>query len=105
MRTEIYYYTGTGNSLWVARAIAAALPGAEVTSIVSAREEDSWRVSDIVGIVFPVHAWGLPSRLITLAKRIGVTKPGYLFAVAVHAGQPPPAAVAAHTFAWSAVIV
>ena len=29
MRTEIYYYTGTGNSLWVARAIAAALPGAK----------------------------------------------------------------------------
>ncbi len=33
MGTCLYYYTGTGNSLWVARQLAAQLPDAELVSL------------------------------------------------------------------------
>jgi ferredoxin len=43
---------------------------------------------DLVGIIFPVHIWGLPLRVIRFVNHLKV-KPGtFLFAVAVNAGQP-----------------
>jgi ferredoxin len=87
MRTVIFYYTGTGNSLWVGRNIAAAVPSAEVVSIVTAMEKNSWPALESVGIVFPVHAWGLPPRIIEFARRANVTRESYIFGVATHAGQ------------------
>jgi len=33
MGTCLFYYTGTGNSLWVARQLAAQLPDAELVSL------------------------------------------------------------------------
>ena len=84
---EVYYYTGTGNSLWIARTISASIPGSEVISMVSADERHDRPTSDVVGMVFPVHAWGLPARVIRFAKQAPVKDNAYFFAVAVHAGQ------------------
>ena len=44
--------------------------------------------ADGVGIIFPVHIWGLPIRIIRFINHLQV-KPGtYFFALAVNAGQP-----------------
>jgi ferredoxin len=89
MKTEItiYYYTGTGNSLWVARTLAHELGGAEVISIADSTESVVATPSRTVGVVFPVHMWGLPAAVIRFADHLRTLRPDYVFAAAVNAGQ------------------
>jgi len=84
MKTIIYYYTGTGNSLWAARKLAEELKDARICSMRRASPENE--ASDAVGLVFPVHIWGLPRRVIDFVARLPAGK-AYYFALAVNAGQ------------------
>ena len=54
--TTVYYFTGTGNSLKIARDISNGIPDSEVRHIaaVMAEGKGSPVVSGKVGIVFPV---------------------------------------------------
>ncbi|MFA6434594.1 MAG: EFR1 family ferrodoxin [Elusimicrobiales bacterium] len=85
MSTTIYYYTGTGNSLWAARKLAAELPDTRLASMRRARPEDG--KSKTAGLVFPVHIWGLPRRVVEFLSRLPADPSVYYFAVAVNAGQ------------------
>ena len=86
MNTEIYYYTGTGNSLWTARKLAEELKNPRLWNM--SRAEPEKVTADAVGLVFPVHIWGLPRRVIEFVGRLPSGKPRYYFALAVNAGQP-----------------
>jgi ferredoxin len=44
--------------------------------------------AEAVGIIFPVHIWGLPSRVIQFVNHLKIKPDTFLFAVAVNAGQP-----------------
>jgi ferredoxin len=87
MKSTIFYYTGTGNSLWVARTLAEVLGDTELISIAA------WNIvkknidSDVIGFVFPVHMWGMPARIIRFINEIELAQPKYVFAIAVNAGQ------------------
>ena len=85
MKTNIYYYTGTGNSLWAARKLGEALKDARLGSMrrVSPENDDA----EAVGLVFPVHIWGLPQRVRDFVSRLPAGKSKYYFALAVNAGQ------------------
>jgi len=73
--------------LWVARQLASELKEAALT-FMPYPAKDFKIQADRVGIIFPVHIWGLPRRAIQFINHMKV-KPGtYLFAVAVNAGQP-----------------
>ena len=85
MRTAIYYYTGTGNSLWAARKVGRELKDARIGSMRRATPEKN--DSEAVGLVFPVHIWGLPRRVIDFVGRLPAGKSKYYFALAVNAGQ------------------
>ena len=87
MRTDLFYYTGTGNSLWAARTLAGLLDNAEILPI--ARLPEDWRSStpDAIGLIFPVHVWGLPARVIDFAAALTDKQSAYSFAIAVNAGQ------------------
>jgi ferredoxin len=87
METKLYVYTGTGNSLWIARQLALELKEATVEFIPYLRKDFKGE-ADRVGIIFPVHIWGLPSRVIQFVNHLQVTPETYLFALAVNAGQP-----------------
>jgi hypothetical protein len=87
MKNTIFYYTGTGNSLWVARTLAEALGDTELISIADWGIEKRTIDSDAIGFVFPVHIWGVPGRIIEFIDEVELAQPGYVFAVAVNAGQ------------------
>jgi ferredoxin len=87
MATKLYVYTGTGNSLWVARQVALELRDATI-EFVPNLSGDLKVEADRVGIVFPVHIWGLPSRVIPFVNHLQVNSQTYFFALAVNAGQP-----------------
>jgi len=87
LRTKLYVYTGTGNSLWIARQLALELKEAAV-EFTPNLSKDLKVEADRVGIIFPVHIWGLPSRVIRFIDHLQVKPEAYLFALAVNAGQP-----------------
>jgi ferredoxin len=87
MSTTLYYYTGTGNSLWTARKIADRLGGANLVSIPVVREETVRPPAGTVGLVFPVYIWGVPAPVIRFLDKLKGAGPEYLFAVAVNGGQ------------------
>jgi ferredoxin len=87
MNTTIYFYTGTGNSLWTARKIADHVDQSELVPLKRNREEPVRCDSGRIGLVFPVHIWGLPPPVIDFVHRLEAHPGQYVFAVAVNAGQ------------------
>jgi ferredoxin len=86
MRTVIFYYTGTGNSLWSARLLAEKLGGARLEPMKAA---DTFVAGDAeaVGFVFPVHMWGIPGAVLRFLEKLALRPDAYYFALAVNAGQ------------------
>ncbi len=84
MNTIIYYYTGTGNSLWTARLLAAELGD---TSIIPMAGNHKPEKAQRVGFVFPVHMWGVPGAIIKFLEKLEKTPDTYYFAAAVNAGE------------------
>jgi len=86
LNTKIYYFTGTGNSLWVARTMAGELGGAELKSIADGKREKAG-ASETIGLVFPVHIWGVPRLILEFVRELEAPHSPYIFAIAVNAGQ------------------
>lgn len=86
MKSIVYYFSSTGNSLKMARDIAARLPGAELCSIPDAMRGDTVPTADILGIVFPVHMFGVPRVVERFCRRLRPAGNPYIFAVATYGG-------------------
>lgn len=87
MDTQLYAYTGTGNSLWVARLLARELEDAPLHFM--PYPSGAFPVkADRLGLIFPVHIWGLPIRVIRFVDHLQVDPETHFFALAVNAGQP-----------------
>ncbi len=86
MGTTLYCFTGTGNSLWLARALAGRLgPDAEVVGIPAALAAGGDRIApsgEVVGLVFPVYAFCPPRMVEAFLQRLDVPAGAYVFAVA-----------------------
>lgn len=81
----IYYFTGTGNSEWVARRLAESTNDAvkSMADMVKAKETpEPIGEHDVLGIVFPVYAWSTPKYVTDFIKRIKVHKKAFVYAVA-----------------------
>jgi ferredoxin len=87
MNTVIYYYTGTGNSLWTARALAGKLGETDLVPMYWMNSGLLDRNADCVGLVFPVHIWGVPSLVQQFLHAMNKQSGVYYFAVAVNGGQ------------------
>lgn len=87
MKTVIYYYTGTGNSLWTARAATAQIGDAMLVPMAKADNDNESAGADAVGLVFPVHMWGIPSLARRFIEKMTADPKKYYFAFAVNAGQ------------------
>ncbi|MGE5458810.1 MAG: EFR1 family ferrodoxin [Methanobacterium sp.] len=86
-KTTIFYFTGTGNSLWIARALARELGNAEIVSMSAWDKKQAIIESQIIGLVFPVHIWGVPRRVLEFLDQLPAMNAAYIFAVANNAGQ------------------
>lgn len=87
MATRIFYFTGTGNSLFVARELAAKLGGAQLvpmTQVVNGGTVPD--DADCVGLVFPVYMFGPPLLVCDFIRRVQLKPSTYIFAVATMGG-------------------
>lgn len=65
----IFYFSGTGNSAWVARQLAR-LTGDEAFDIIHLTEMPDVRACKQIGFVFPVYAWGVPEVMAAFARKL-----------------------------------
>lgn len=85
--TEIYYFSGTGNSLHVARELAQRLPDAALIPVVRLLNQDRIQIrGEIVGLVFPLHGMTVPIPIRRFLKKADLGAAQYLFAVVTYAG-------------------
>ncbi len=80
-KTTIYYYSGTGNSLWSAKKLAEELSDTTIVAMVKSSKDDQNTESENVGIVFPVHMWGVPYRVIEFVKNLKINPQKYYFII------------------------
>lgn len=86
MKTSIFTYSGTGNSLFTAKRLAGMLESADVYPITRL---DTARFSqdDAVGFIFPVYFYNVPRFVRDICARSGPQNAGYVFCVATCGGK------------------
>ena len=83
MSTEIYYFSGTGNSLYVARELQKRIPDSIIIPIVNLLNKKVIQTQgEAVGFVFPVHALAIPIVVKKFIKKTDLESSEYLFAIA-----------------------
>ncbi len=88
MKTIIYYFTGTGNSLAAAKKVAESLGDCDVVPIAAFRNTAGEITPDAerIGIVCPVYFSGLPAMAASFAGRLRVASARYVFSIVTHGG-------------------
>jgi ferredoxin len=83
MKTIIYYFTGTGNSLAAAQKIAGGLGDCELEPIASLKDTtgDIIPQAERVGIICPVYDAGIPIIVAEFAGRLDLSGVRYSFAL------------------------
>ncbi len=84
MTTEIFYFSGTGNSLVVARDISGRLNGKLNSMAALLNTETISSAADVIGIIFPVHNvvnGGVPFIVRNFLSKLEMAAPAYVFAV------------------------
>ena len=86
MRTKLFYFSATGNSLEVARCIALKLEETELISIPKVLGKAVDIEGERIGFIFPVHAWGMPQIVERFIKSLKLSSNQYIFAIVTCAG-------------------
>lgn len=87
MKTEIYYFSGTGNSLFVAKELQKRIPDSTIIPIVRLLRQDIVQTEGTtVGFVFPVHALTIPIAVKRFLRKLDVGSAEYIFAIATRQG-------------------
>jgi ferredoxin len=90
---RIYYFSGTGNSLWIAQKIQESLPDAELIPItrdmpaeLTAQSAENTQMPESIGIVFPVYMYKPPRIVLSFLQKM--PKSNYIYAVATCGNGP-----------------
>lgn len=79
---NIYFFSGTGNSLKIAQDIAKGLPNVNVISIAKEINKEITSPIDCVGLVFPVHFGAPPPIVVDFIEKLKTIQINYIFAIA-----------------------
>ena len=84
---KIYYFSATGNSLYVAKKIKESVENCELISIPKALKEEDFNVEDnVIGFVYPIHCGSLPIVVEEFISKLNIKEKPYIFAVGVTGG-------------------
>ncbi|MGL5764650.1 MAG: EFR1 family ferrodoxin [Sarcina sp.] len=88
MNIKIFYYTSTGNSLYVAKRIATAFNNSELIGITYSLKNKIFQYRcDTAIFVYPVHCFALPIIVADFIKYIELSNCKYIYSVAVSGGD------------------
>lgn len=77
----IFYFSGVGNSAWVAQSLAQRLNDTTFAITKYNDEEYIIKPGESVGFVFPVYSWAPPKVVIDFINRLKINTPNYLYFV------------------------
>jgi ferredoxin len=83
----VFYFSGTGNSLKVAKDISNALEYCEIASMV--KPFNFTKQYDSIGFVYPTYFWGLPKKVIEFIENIKLdnSKNAYFYSITTYGGD------------------
>jgi len=85
--TEIYYFSGTGNSLHVAKELQKRLPDTDLIPMLGLVDNEIIIAKGTsIGFVFPHYASTLPKIVRTFVNKLNVESAEYLFAIVTRGG-------------------
>lgn len=87
MSTKIYWFSGTGNSLAVAKAIHESIEDSELIPIAYAMKHAP-EAAERIGLVFPVYGWGPPRLVERFVRKLNPAPDTSVFSVVTYAGNP-----------------
>ena len=88
MNTVIFYFSSTGNSLYVAKRLKEEIGNTEIVSIKKALKEDKLNYSaNRIGFVYPLHCFDIPPIVSDFLSRVKLNEDAYVFAVQVTGGD------------------
>lgn len=88
MKADIYYFTGTGNSLTVAKDLAKEIEG-KLISIAYVMGKGLIKTKAmVIVIVYPVYMWGIPHIIEKFIQSFEDLDHKYVCAIATHGGTP-----------------
>lgn len=84
---KLFYFTGTGNSLWVAKEIKKKYPKAVIEGIKTCK---NYSIDDTeIGFIFPCYCLTVPKHVRGFIKKLTFTNKNiYTFAITTHNGVP-----------------
>ena len=85
-RTEMYYFTGTGNSLSVARMLATHLDGALIPIAALDDQDEILSEADVIGITFPTYYADVPAIVRRFARKLVARPDAHVFGVITYGG-------------------
>jgi ferredoxin len=90
MKNRIYFFTGTGNSLWLAKEIAKRLPDCELAAIKGDMDMTVPAGLARVGFVYPTYGWASPLIVADFFRKAVFPEQSvtYYFAVTTCGGLP-----------------
>lgn len=88
MNTTLFYFSATGNSLTVARQIAATLGNTQIIRMDPDNGHAPTANTENIGLVFPVIMFGLPLIVRRFIQRLQAPADAYIFAIATCGGMP-----------------
>lgn len=84
---KIYYFTATGNSLYVAKKIQKGVEKCELVSIPKSLKNQDFNVEDnIIGFIYPIHCGSLPIVVEEFISKLNIKEKTYIFAIGVTGG-------------------
>lgn len=87
-QTVIYYLSGAGNSLRIARELSERIGDASLVPLAKVAVDGMDAPSaDRVGVIFPTIMFGMPTIVHKFLKTVPVSKDAYVFAVATNGGM------------------
>lgn len=86
MKTNLFYFTGTGNSLKVANDLSKELGETKVYSIAKVINNEIDLSADCIGIVYPVYVFGMPLIVRRFIKKLKKENSKYFFSIATYGG-------------------
>ncbi|TFG01422.1 MAG: 4Fe-4S ferredoxin [Promethearchaeota archaeon] len=79
---SIYYFSGTGNSLYIAKKLAENLDDCELIPVAKAwKEDDLTSKSEKIGLVFPLYYYGLPAIVYDFLDKFDLNSTEYIYAI------------------------
>jgi len=87
MSTEIYYFSGTGNTFYVAKELQKRIIDSKLIPIVSLLKQEIIEIhGETVGFVSPLHGMTVPIPVKIFLKKIKLKSVEYIFSIATRGG-------------------